>query len=556
MKNRILFAFALILIWGNCFTQEVSEQVRQNFDTHFFNGMKEKMQGNTKEACVAFKKALQILPNQANANFQLSTVLLAERKGSEAEIFAEKAYVLEKNNEWYAQNLLDIYKYNRNYTGSEKLLMTLYKSEKDPTLLYELAYVQLQNNNPKGAIKTLNILEKQIGINAELTKRKEQIYLQLNQLSKAAKELEKLINKYPNNQQYRGELADLYLSNGKEKEAISIYYSIVKIEPQNSYASFALSDYFKLKNEKDSCFQYLKKGLEGNGDIKSKLSAITSIIPTNFFADKHEVFCNLLADVLVKSNPDNAGPFLIKGDLQIEKRKPELAREYYIKATEKNDADLIAWEQVLQCDQLMANYKLILEDAQKTTELFPSYALGYYHKAFACMQLKAYKDAIDAVKMGVEYAEESNLKSQFYAMMGDAAHYSNELSLSDSAYEQALIADPSNAYALNNYAYYLSLRNEKLELADSLSKRSMVLEPENASYADTYGWILYQKKDYNNALIYIEKSLEKSPNNAEVNEHLGDVLLKLGKLQEAKNAWKKAKDLGSDSEGLLKKLKE
>lgn len=556
MRTHILIVIVLLAIGGNCFAQNIPEQTRQNFDAHFFNGMKEKMQGNSKEAVNEFKKALHIMPNQANANFQLSTVLFAERKGSEAEIYAEKAYLLEKTNEWYAQNLLDIYKYNRNYIAAELFLEERYKLSKNPDFLYELAFIQLQNNAPKKAIKSLNLLEKKVGISEDITKQKEQIYLQLNKLPAAISELKKLIAKFPQNQQYRGALADLYLSNGKEKQAITIYQSILKVEPKNSYACFALSDFYKLKNEKDSCFQYLKKGLEGNGDIKSKVSAFTSIIPSNFFGEKQNTFCNYLADILIENNPENAAPYLIKGDLQLESRNPEKAREYYLKAADQNDGGLLAWEQILQCDQLMSDYKMVLTDAKKINELFPSYALGYYHKAFACLQLKDYNDAIEAVQMGIDYAEESNLKSQMYAMMGDAAHYAKRYNLSDSAYLNSLESDPSNAYALNNYAYYLSLRNEKLDLADSLSKRSMVLDPENASYSDTYGWILYQKKEYDTALIYIEKSLEKAPNNAEVREHLGDVLYKLGRLQDAKNAWQKAKELGADNEALLKKLKQ
>jgi len=555
LKSRLVIFLVSVLLNLNGWAQEIPEQTRQNFDLHFFNGMKEKMQGNAKEAGISFKKALQILPNQANVNFQLSTVLMSEAKSTEAEVYAEKAYLLESKNEWYAQNLLEIYKYNRNFKATEKLLIEMYKSSNKNELLYEMAYVQLQDNNPNAAIKTLNLLEKKTGINEDISKRKEQIYLQLNKLPKAIKELEKLISKYPKNQQFRGALADLYMSNGKEKEAIAIYNSILKIEPSNSYAAFALSDYFKFKNDKDSCFSYLKKGLEGNGDIKSKMSAFTSIIPSNFFGEKHHTFCIILADGFIQSNPEDAGPYIIKGDLLFEERKPEIARDYYLKATQQNDGGLLAWEQVLQCDQLMGAYEFVNEDAQKLIELFPSYALGYYHKAFANMQLKKYNEVISAVQSGVEYAEESNLKSQFYAMMGDAAHYSDRYKLSDSAYEKSLEEDPSNAYALNNYAYYLSLRNDKLDLADSLSKRSMILDPENASYFDTYGWILYQKKDYENALMYIEKSLEKAPNNAEVLEHLGDVNIKLGKKEDAKKAWQKAKDLGATSDRLNKKLK-
>lgn len=41
---------------------------------------------------------------------------------------------------------------------------------------------------------------------------------------------------------------------------------------------------------------------------------------------------------------------------------------------------------------------------------------------------------------------------------------------SDSSYEAALEIDPNNATVLNNYAYYLSERDDKLEKAERMSK--------------------------------------------------------------------------------------
>jgi len=83
----------------------------------------------------------------------------------------------------------------------------------------------------------------------------------------------------------------------------------------------------------------------------------------------------------------------------------------------------------------------------------------------------------------------------------------------------------------------------------------MSLDPDNASYQDTYGWIQYQKKQYDEAKIYIERSLEMSPNNAEVLEHLGDVFYMLDKKEEALIKWKESKELGNNSESLEKKIK-
>jgi tetratricopeptide (TPR) repeat protein len=67
---------------------------------------------------------------------------------------------------------------------------------------------------------------------------------------------------------------------------------------------------------------------------------------------------------------------------------------------------------------------------------------------------------------------------------------------------------------------------------------------------------LFQQKRYELAKEYIEKSLAASPNSAEVVEHMGDVFFKLNKYEKAIELWNKARELGSDSEMLDKKIKD
>ncbi len=78
---------------------------------------------------------------------------------------------------------------------------------------------------------------------------------------------------------------------------------------------------------------------------------------------------------------------------------------------------------------------------------------------------------------------------------------------SDKAYDKALAMEPDNAGTLNNYAYYLSVRNEQLEKAERMSKRSLELAPGAATYMDTYAWILFREEKYAEARIWIEKAL-------------------------------------------------
>ncbi len=549
----ILFLLVSSFAFGQ--KKALTEIQKMEFDKYFFAGMREKMINNFADAEDNFKKALEIDPSNANTQFQLSNVLLQQKKVAEAEIINEKAVLLEPKNEWYTRQLVDIYKYTRNYKKAEKLLQSHYKNTKNSEVLYELAMIQLMDENPNAALKSFNLYEKNVGVNEIVIRQKEQVYLKQGKLKKAIQEVEKLIRAYPEKQEYRGALADLYMSAGKENEALAIYESILKIEPNNGYASFALSDHYRIKNNKEKSLFYLLKGLRSPADIKTKLNILTQTIPSNFFEPKHHETCMQLVDTFMAANSSDPTPYILKGDLLMQEKKLEEARNSYLIATEQPNGGLLSWEQVLQCDQLMQRFDLMNTDCKKVNDLFPIYAPAYLFRSLSSMQLKDYEDAINASLKGAEIADEDELKSQLLSTLGDAAHYAKKFRLCDSAYDEALILNPENPYALNNYAYFLSLRKDRLEKADSMSRKSMILDPNNASYLDTYGWIQFQKKQYDEAKTYIERSLEMSPNNAEVIEHLGDVLFMLDKKEDALLKWKESKELGNASEGLEKKIK-
>ena len=90
-----------------------------------------------------------------------------------------------------------------------------------------------------------------------------------------------------------------------------------------------------------------------------------------------------------------------------------------------------------------------------------------------------------------------------------------------------------------------------------MSFRCNELEPDNGTYQDTYAWILYELKEYELAKEWLLKALlNGSDKSAVVVEHYGDILYKLGEIDEAIHQWKKAKELGGASDFLNQKIEE
>ncbi|NLA22236.1 MAG: tetratricopeptide repeat protein, partial [Candidatus Marinimicrobia bacterium] len=124
----------------------------------------------------------------------------------------------------------------------------------------------------------------------------------------------------------------------------------------------------------------------------------------------------------------------------------------------------------------------------------------------------------------------------------------------DSLYEVIIRHNPDDVIALNNYAYSLAVRGERLDEALKMVDLALVKEPNNASYLDTKGWILYRQKKYKEAIKYIQKSLEIEQDNAEVLEHLGDVYQALRQPKKARTYYQRAAEIDKNNENLKRKL--
>ena len=63
--------------------------------------------------------------------------------------------------------------------------------------------------------------------------------------------------------------------------------------------------------------------------------------------------------------------------------------------------------------------------------------------------------------------------SDFYSILGDAYHTKDLNTEAYAAYDSALVYNPSNIGALNNYAYYLSVERRNLDKAEEMSYKTV-----------------------------------------------------------------------------------
>ena len=116
----------------------------------------------------------------------------------------------------------------------------------------------------------------------------------------------------------------------------------------------------------------------------------------------------------------------------------------------------------------------------------------------------------------------------------------------ESAFRQALQRDPQHAPTLNYLGYMLAERGERLTESVGYIKKALEIEPNNGSYLDSLGWAYFKDGQLELAEEQLKKAATQLTTNAVIHDHYGDVLFKMGRVQEAIDAWTRALSGGDD----------
>ena len=132
-----------------------------------------------------------------------------------------------------------------------------------------------------------------------------------------------------------------------------------------------------------------------------------------------------------------------------------------------------------------------------------------------------------------------------HVRLGAIAERSQDFPQAISEYKDAISLDSANSVAKNNLAWIYAEHDGDLNIALRLAQEARRLEPNNANISDTLGWILVKMNLGQNALPYLKESVAKRPDHAVYHYHLGMACLKAGKKSDAKNELKAALQLGT-----------
>ncbi|WP_134089680.1 tetratricopeptide repeat protein [Olivibacter sp. XZL3] len=546
-KNRICACLFVLLITGE-YVLAQAQVDSSEVKNLYYQALNEKARGDLDLAKTTFHKLLKLDESNDAAYFELARLELEDKNLGDAAIHAKKATALKPDNEWYWVLLADVYKQMEDFKSLPPIFdhLVRIKPEKKE-YFYDRAYALFLNNELLKSLDAYNEIEQKFGKDDNIIIARQEIYLKQKQPKKAVAEVTSIIEDEPDSTKGYLLLANLYLKLNKPKEALKVLDEGHARIPGDPYISLSKADaYHNLKDEEKSTRELKMAFASERMDFEGKMRLLISLMSDPKNTEMAPIIREL-ANTLTVSYPTDARAFALYGDILAQQKQLREAREQYLKAIDINSRVNTIWEQLLQIELSLGMQKEALAHAYKASALFPQQPLTQFFSGHAFFMEKKYTDARNCFEAALNYTEENNtmLLTQVYSSLGDTYHALDLSAESDQAYEEALALDSNNVGTLNNYAYYLSLRKSKLEEAAKMSKKSNELEPNNPTFQDTYAWVLFQQGNYEEAKKWIEKAIANSGETSfALLEHYGDILFKLGDIENAVAKWKQAKQTG------------
>lgn len=538
----------------------LSEKDKIRFEQTFVDANKEKILGNRNAALELLDKSIAIDPSQAAPYYEKAQLLIESGQTTKAYEAIKKAVEIDDENFWYSFLKAKIAIELQEIETAQKIYQKLSKMKpNDLELRYELAGMYLYNGKYKEGIAELNSIEEEMGVTEEISLQKQKIYLKMGDVSKAAAEVRKLILENPGNMTYYNILADTYMVNGMEKEALEVYKEMESINPEDPKLSFALANFYRQKGEDEKAKAYVIKAFESEKmDIDSKIKVLLDYFVAAESNENTKNEALELCEILVKVHPNEAKSHAMYADYLYRDKQLDKASIQYKRTLELDSSRYAIWNQLIIVESERGDNKSLQQVSERALNLFPNQAVAYFFAGISSSQLKEYDKAINYLLTGKDYAVENKaLKAQIYASLGDVYFEKKEKEKAYDSYEKSLKIEPSNVYVLNNYSYYLSLDKKQLEKAAEMAALANKIAPNQSSFEDTYGWVLFQQGKYEEAKEWIEKAYANGGSSSGVIvEHLGDVAAQLGNKEEAIEYWEKAKKLGDTSDQINRKIKE
>lgn len=415
--------------------------VEDQFQEHFFEALKQQGIENYQRAIDELLKCKK-LDDKPVIYFELGKNYNKLKNFGAAEEALKKAVSKEPDNEWFLDELYEVYNQQGDTKKAIKTVQQLVKYH--PDYRQDLASLYIKNKDYKSALKLLDELDKEFGINADRDYLRNQVYNITGRDEDRIENLVERLNKNPENETNYLTLIYRYSETGETEKAFETAQKLLQVYPDSKLVHLALYKFYLNKNETENAISSMKTALsapEINADAKTKV--LNDFI---IFVSKHPEYEKDLIDITAMVDGNKSFQTLVelaKYYLKVEDKEKALMYFEESLKLEPNNFAVIKDVLLLQID-LNQDEKAIAK-SQQALDLFPAQPILYLIKGVAHNKLKQGKKAIESLETGLDYIiDDPKMQADFYVQLSVAYKLTNNNSKSETFAKKAAALTKQN----------------------------------------------------------------------------------------------------------------
>jgi tetratricopeptide (TPR) repeat protein len=328
--------------------------------------------------------------------------------------------------------------------------------------------------------------------------------------------LKEFLDGYPNSQEVRGAYARVLVNRKDYAAARTEFLTLEKAQPENPAHIYALGVLAMQMNQPAVAEQYLTRFVDvlGTSNAEDRDPSKVLVMLSQLAEERGDLKAAL-------SWLDKVGTDDPKMNLAVQIRRAQLsARQGDLAAARRILAGLNPDGPAEQA-QLVGVEAQLLTEAGKTAE-----AYGLMEKAAA------------------RYPKNPDLLYDF-ALMAEKA---GRVDVMEKTLRRVMAQAPDSQHAFNALGYSLADRNVRLPEALKLIRKAQEMAPDDPFIMDSMGWVQYRLGNLDEAEAQLRRAYALR-SDADIAVHLGEVLWKQGKQDDAVALWRAAhaKDPRNDS---------
>ncbi|MGA8489231.1 MAG: tetratricopeptide repeat protein [Terriglobales bacterium] len=497
--------------------EEIIKLEPDNVDDHLLLGRLYRLNNELRKAESEFKIAVKLQPDSEEAVTTLAYLYNEEGDSARAAETLSSVPDAARSAKLYSA-LGYTYEQRKEYKQAITAYRKAIELDRDNLdAIRGLAQNLLNDGQTDAALQQYKIIADSNPEDAQTYLRMAEIYRRNGQFDLALDNLKKAESMVQDSMEVPYNIAAVYQAQGRYDEAAQILQDLVKKtdKPNNDYSQSE-------KNNRAVFLERLGTVYRDNSNDQLAIETFQKMLPLG--DDNAERGYQQLIDTYREAKQWQKATDVAKEATQKLPNDRGLKMVYAAQLADMGQADA-------GLDQVKALLKGNADDRDVYISLAQMYA-----------RLKRWPEAEAALDKAAQLSTKDEDKEYVEFLRGSTYERQKKYDQAEEVFRKVLATDPQNAAVLNYLGYMLADRGVKLDEALIMIKKAVDLEPANGAYLDSLGWAYFRLGKYELAEDNLMKASQHMGTDPTVQDHLGDLYQKTGRLKLAAAHWERAID--------------